>query len=338
MKQVTITGPKQATLIDVADPYPVGNWVVVKIHASPMCTEYKSFQSGQNSGGIGHEAAGEVVAVAQPCRVKVGDRVAVMPLAGCGECSMCVSGNYIHCERAGEMIKLTGQTTGHATLAQFVIKQDWLLPKLPDRLSFLHGGLTCCALGPSFGAFQSMGLSVFDTVLITGLGPVGMGAVVNALYRGARVIAMESHPWRVNRVQQMGVEAVVDPRASDALEQIRALTEGVGVDCAIDCSGKVPAQRLCIDATRSKGKVAFVGESQEDLAIRISPDMIRKGLTLIGNWHYNLNDFPKIIQVIENSPHIDKLLSHVMPMSDVQRAFELQLTGNCSKVILEPWA
>ena len=98
MKQVAITGARQAMLVDKPELQPYANWAVVKVHAAPMCTEYKRFLSGEPTDELGHEAAGEVVAVAQPGRVKVGDRVVAMPLYGCGVCSLCVSGDYIHCE------------------------------------------------------------------------------------------------------------------------------------------------------------------------------------------------------------------------------------------------
>jgi threonine dehydrogenase-like Zn-dependent dehydrogenase len=180
-------------------------------------------------------------------------------------------------------------------------------------------------------------VSAFDTILITGLGPVGLGAVVNARFRGARVIAVESVPWRVERARQMGAACVIDPRSENPAGQIRELTDGRGVDCALDCSGNVQAERLCIDATRRKGKVAFVGECGDDLAIRVSPDMIRKGLTLIGSWHYNLSDFPSIMKVIQESSLIDRLVSHVLPMSRIQEAFELSASHETAKVILKPW-
>jgi len=188
-----------------------------------------------------------------------------------------------------------------------------------------------------------LGLSAFDTVLITGLGPVGLGGVVNARFRGARVIGVESVAWRAERASQMGAEAVLDPRDDDvamrtsSVERIKALTDGRGVDCALDCSGSVQAERLCIDATRRKGRVAFVGECGDELAVRISPDMIRKGLTVIGSWHYNLNDFPLIMKVIQESPQIDLLISHVLPMSRIQEAFEISASHECAKIILKPW-
>jgi L-iditol 2-dehydrogenase len=131
--------------------------------------------------------------------------------------------------------------------------------------------------------------------------------------------------------------AVVDPRDQTALDQIMQLTDGRGVDCALDCSGNVQAERLCVDATRRKGKVAFIGECHDELMLRISPDMIRKGLTLIGSWHYNLNDYPNIMQVIRESPLIDQLISHVIPMHEIQTAFELSASHQTAKIILQPW-
>jgi threonine dehydrogenase-like Zn-dependent dehydrogenase len=338
MKQAAILGERRAGLVDAPDPTPKDNWVVVKVHVAPMCTEFKSFVAGRIPAGLGHEAAGEVVAVAQPGRVQVGDRVVAMPLYACGKCELCLSGAHIHCEHVPNFAEFTGQSAGASTMAQYILKPDWMLPRIPDGVSYERAALACCALGPSFGAMQLMGTTVYDTLLVTGAGPVGLGAVVNARFRGTRVLVVESHPWRMERARALGAAAVIDPRDADALQQIRALTGGKGVDCALDCSGTVAAQRLCIDATRRKGKAAFVGECSDDLAIRISPDMIRKGLTLIGSWHYNLNDFPKVMKVIQESPLLDLLVSHAFPMSEIQTAFELQATGESAKVLLKPWA
>lgn len=338
MKKAVILGERRAGLVDVPDPQPKENWVLVKVHAAPMCTEYKAFVAGHRAEFLGHEAAGEVVAVAQPGRVQVGDRVVVMPQYPCGKCALCVAGEYIHCEHNVDFAAFTGSPEGSATMAQYLLKPDWLLPPIPDGVSYERASLACCALGPSFGAFQRLGLSAFDTVLITGAGPVGLGGVVNARFRGARVIVVEPVPWRMERAKQMGAACVLDPGEPDLLPKIRALTGGRGVDCALDCTGVVQAQRLCIDAARRKGKVAFVGEAGDELPIRVGPDLLRKGLTLLGNWHYNLADFPALMRVIQESPLIDLLLSHVLPLSQIQEAFELSASHQAAKIILKPWA
>jgi L-iditol 2-dehydrogenase len=337
MKKVVITGERSVSLVDVPDPRPKENWALVKVLVAPMCTEYKMYRDGRPAEFLGHEAVGEVVAIAQPGRVKAGDRVVVMPLYSCGRCELCVSGDYIHCERAPDFAEFTGSPEGRATYAQYLLKPDWLLPAIPDRVSYESAALALCALGPSFGAFQSTNLRAFDAVLITGLGPVGLGAIVNARFRNARVIGVELGEWRAERARQMGAEAVLDPRAGDILDKILEMTDGKGVDCALDCSGTVQAQRLCVDATRRRGRVAFVGECNDELPIRVSPDMIRKGLTVIGSWHYNLKDYPGVMQVIRQSPLIHLLVSHVMPMRNVRDAFELQIAGQCAKILLRPW-
>ena len=337
MKKAVVLGERKAGLVDAPDPRPKENWVLVKVHAAPMCAEYKGFLAGRQSEFLGHEAAGEVVAVAQPGRVKVGDRVVVMPQYPCGKCALCVAGDFIHCTHGYDFEQFIGTREGSATMAQYLLKPDWLLPAIPDGVSYEHASLACCALGPSFGAFDAMHLGRFDTVLITGLGPVGLGAVLNAHFRGARVIGVETVAWRAQHALELGAEVVLDPSQPDVLAQVLALTGGQGPDQAIDCSGSPRAHRLCLNSVRRKGRVAFVGECHDETALRVSPDMIRKGLTVIGAWHYNLSLFGGIMQVIQQSPGLDALISHVVPMSDIQGAFELSASHASAKIILLPW-
>ncbi|HDP89643.1 MAG TPA: alcohol dehydrogenase [Thioalkalivibrio sp.] len=337
MNKAVILGQRRAGIVEVPRPRAVENWAVVKVHVTPMCTEYKRFLTGPRADVLGHEAAGEIVEVAQPGRVRVGDRVVAMPLHGCGVCPLCVSGDYIYCQNAPDFAAITDGQEGQSTYAQYLLKPDWLLMPIPDDVSLEHGSLACCALGPSYGAFRAANLGAIDTVLITGAGPVGLGALTNARLRGARAIVVESVPFRVERARAMGAAAVIDPRDPDALEQIMALTCGVGVDVALDCSGVVAAQRLCVDAARRRGRVAFIGECHDELPIRVSPDLIRKGLTIIGNWHYNLADYEGVMGVIRRSPLLDLLVSHVLPMSRIQEAFELSASQQCAKVLLKPW-
>lgn len=339
MKRVIVIGQQQANVVEGSDPHAKEDWVVVKIHSAPMCTEYKAFVSGHNHEHFGHEAAGEIIEVAQSGKVKIGDRVVVMPGNPCGKCQHCLDGDYIHCQDWVNFTDFHGSRHGSATMAQKLVKQDWMLVPIPDGISYDHASMACCGLGPTFGAFQSMGVDKYDTVLITGLGPVGLGGVINAHYRGARVIGVDANKWRADKAIELGAEAVIDPTEDDALQQILDLThEGRGVDKTVDCSGVVAAHRLCIDATRRKGQIAFVGESGADTPLRISPDMIRKGLTLIGSWHYNMADTLRMMDMISQlGGELDKFISHRFSINDIQQAWETQLSGECAKVILKPW-
>jgi len=331
MKVAAMFGDQKAGLIDRPDPDPNDDFVLVKVHVTPMCTEYKSFKRGGKGENFGHEAVGEVVEVAQPGQVKVGDRVVVQCGSGCGKCPMCLIGEEIHCQNW----QIAGSP--QPTYAQYLLKQDWLCSPIPDDVSYEHAGMALCGLGPTFGAMQQMQVDALDTLLITGLGPVGLGGVINGSYRCARVIAVDSNPYRANLAKELGADVVLNPEDENILEQIMDLTDGVGVDKALDCSGASQAHRLMVDAARCKGQVTFVGEGGE-FPLAASRDMIRKGLVLRGNWHYNLGFYPKLMKVIrESGEKIDKLITHSFPMSQVQEAWELQTTGNCGKVILYPW-
>lgn len=336
MKKAIITAQCQGGVIDAPNPIARENWPVIKIHAAPMCTEYKSFISGRPSTSLGHEAAGEIVDVAQPGHVKVGDRVVVMPQYPCGTCLLCVSGDYIHCQNAVDFAAFTDEGEGKATMAQLMLKPDWILPAIPDDISYDHASMACCGIGPTFGALERMDVRPGETLLITGLGPVGLGGVVNGCDRNARVIAVDISEWRRKRALALGATAVYAP--DEALDAIMELTSGLGVDAAVDCSGAPAAHRLDIDAVRRRGRVAFVGECSDDTVIRISPDMIRKGITLHGSWHYNLSLFPRLMGVVRrNTEKLESLISHRFDIDNVQDAWELQTTGECAKVILKPW-
>ncbi len=337
VKKAVIFGERQAGLVEVPDPRAKEDWVVVKVQVTPMCTEYKAFLSGRKSDQLGHEAAGEVVEVAQPGSVKVGDRVVVMPQFACGKCRLCCSGDYIHCQHNTDFAAFFGTQDGSATYAQYLVKPSWLLPIIPDGVPYERASLACCALGPTFGAFDLMDVDRFDTVMITGAGAVGLGGVVNARFRGTRVIVVESVPYRAQVAMALGAEVVVDPGSKNAFADIMDLTYGIGVDKSVDCSGAIAAQRLCIDVARRKGCIAFVGIGPGELGLRAWEDMVTKGLTLCGAWHYKLQRFPEVMKVIQESPVIDRLVSHVFPMSQIQQAFEVSSSHECAKILLKPW-
>jgi len=338
MQKVIISGERQAEIVEAPDPQPIEDWAVVKVHVAPMCTEYKAWLSGGRHDSLGHEAVGEVVATAQPCKVQVGDRVVVQPQWPCGKCRLCLAGDYIRCRNVYSFAQFTGSPHGQATMAQYVLKPSWLLSPIPDGVSYHHAGLAICGLGPTFGAFEIAQLGAFDTVVIAGMGPVGLGGVVNAKFRHARVIALEPLPWRQAKARELGADFALDPRDENVLEQVMEITQGEGARCAVDCAGTLDAQRLLLKATRFSGWMIFVAWANEPFEIRGTRDLVQTGVKLAGAWHYNLNDYPKLMQVIRESPVIDQMITHVFGFSQVQLAFETSASHESAKVMLEPWA
>lgn len=342
MQQVVFPGDGSVQTAELERPRAVDYWAIIKVAVAPLCTEYKAFYAGDTGDvsptpGIGHESAGEVVDAGPRSIVKPGDRVVMMVSMACGRCAICESGHYMHCEDWRDYEAALGTTAGAGTVSQYVARPSFLFMPVPEDLSLKMASLAGCGLGTSFGALQKLDVGAFGTVLITGLGPVGLGGVVNARFCGVRVIGVDPAPWRAQRALEMGAVAVIDLTQGDAAEQIRELTAGHGADYAIECSGSVAAQRLCIDATRRLGRVAFVGVSQEDLKLSVSRDLLRTGLMLVGNWHFTRQDYGRMLKVIRESDLLDRLVSHRFPMSRLEEAFALQQVGETAKVLIYPW-
>ncbi|MCD6408583.1 zinc-binding dehydrogenase [bacterium] len=334
MKVLSITGKRKCALIEKPEPVIKGEFVKVKIVVAPMCTEYKDYQEGKKSESLGHEAAGEVVEVARDGKVKEGDRVVVMPGYPCGTCELCKSGDYIYCEHYVDPLKVCGSQTGTATFAQYCIKQDWLLLRIPDNMSYEHASMACCGLGPAFGAAKRVKVNPGDTVVVTGLGPVGLGVVIIFAKLGASVIGIDSVSYRCKLALKLGARAIINPHDPDALKKIKDITGKNGADISIECSGVPSAREFCINATRRRGQIAFIGWGGH---LKVD-NIAQKGFTIYGIWHWPLNyaeEFMKLIS--ELSSEIDMLITHRFPMSKAKEAFELQIKGECGKILLDPW-
>ncbi len=317
-----------------ADPQAKGDIVKIAVLVAPMCTEWQTWRAGKPANELGHEAVGIVVDAAGSNRLKQGDRVVVMPHAGCGRCPACQAGEHIHCTEQRDVLAETGSASGIGCYAQFLLKPDYLLHKVPDDIATDHAAMAICALGPSFTAMQRMQVTPADTMVISGCGAVGLGAIVNARSIGARVIALELHPYRAALARALGAEQVLDPRAPDLLAQVKALTGGYGADAAIETSNNEAAPPVVLELVRARGRLAFVTWSGALPVNRITG----KGVEIYGSWHWNHDRFgaQMMDRVREARPLLDRLTTHRFAMADIGAAFALQETGDCGKVLLYP--
>jgi L-iditol 2-dehydrogenase len=348
MTSVAITGAQQAALTEQPMPNAAGDIVVVKIHAAPLCTEYTDYRDGctrvefqrgdESPDCLGHEAAGEVVEVAASDKVAVGDRVVLMPGYWCGRCRYCLSGEYIHCQHPVDPLAACGCDAGAAAYAEYQLKQDWLLLPIPEGMSYDHAAMACCGLGPAFNAMRTMDVNGDDTVLITGTGPVGLGALVCARYRGARVISLGRNAYRTALATRLGAAAVLNPESEDVQQRILDLTDGAGASKSVETTGFPLYMDVLMQGTRRKGQVAIVGEGG-DYPLSISDGMIRNGLALHGIWHWNLGAAPDMLQMIARvGDQLDIMITHRFPLGQIVDAWQLQMTGQCGKVIVSPTA
>lgn len=175
-------------------------------------------------------------------------------------------------------------------------------------------------------------------MVISGLGPVGLGAVALGTFLGAEVIGLDPESHRRDLALQLGATAVLDPRREDIHERVGELTRGRGIEYGIDCSGQDSSERLLIDCAAIRGTIALAGENRDPLAITPGNDFIRKGLTLVGCWHMNMNDTGHVLNFLRRAPEkVDALITHTFPLAQAQEAFDTFAGRNCAKVILCPW-
>ncbi len=339
MFNVVLHANQQVAFLERPRPVAQDDWVLVRLLSVPLCNEYQTYAKREPMSHIGHEAAGIVEDGAASLRFKTGDKVVVMPQLSCGTCPVCLSGEYIHCRQPRDSKALLGDNAADATLAPFMLKPDALLVKVPDDYNLDHAAMACCGLGPSFGAAERIGVRHDQTILVSGLGPVGLGAVINCVYRGAQVIGVDPQAFRRDLALELGATLVLDPESEGAQHEILDLTQGHGVHGAIECSGVVSAQSFCIQAAGIKGHIACVGSSPGNASVGLGGEVLFKGLTIQGSWHYNRNVTQKLLrQIGEVGAQIDAMITHRFSLREVRTAWETQCTGLCGKVILQPWA
>ncbi len=335
MKAVSINSVRDAQIIELPMPICRGNYALIQILAAPMCTEVSEWINGMPTTVLGHEAAGEIVEAPAFSRFRKGDRVVVMPQNGCGSCDLCLAGEHIRCQSQRDPLKETGSLTGRATFAQYCIQQDWLLFPVPQDIPVIHASMACCGLGPTFNAVRQMNVMPGDWLLISGLGAVGLGGVINGVLNGARVIGLETNPWRANLAMKLGAEAVIDPKSPTALEEVLSLTDGRGADKAIEASSASMAPAFLLETTRINGQITTVGWGGPVNA----GDVLRRGITLRGAWHWNhLRDGGAMRSTLRRAADLlDTFITHTFALTDVEEAWALQESAQCGKVVLLPW-
>lgn len=335
MQVVEIRGARDAAIVEIADPKAKGDIVRVRNLAVPMCTEWQGWRRGDAGRELGHESVGIVDDAAKSRLVKAGDRVVVMPHWGCGKCPACRSGEHIHCTEQRDILKETGSVGGKGSYMQYTIKPDYLLWRVPDDIETRHAAMAMCALGPTFTALRRMQVTADDTVVVSGCGAVGLGGIVNARTIGARVIALEIQPYRAELARALGAADVLDPRDPGTPAKIREMTGGYGADALVETSNNEAAPAAVIELVRPRGRVSFVTWSGSVPVNRITG----KGIEIYGAWHWNHEEQGDEMadRIRKARPLLDRLATHRMKLTDVQRAFALQETGMCGKVVLEPW-
>jgi len=272
MKALVYHGPGKKAWEDVPDPVIIDPTdVIVQIDTTTICGTDLHILKGDvpavTDGRIlGHEGVGTIIETGSAVSsVAIGDRVIISCISACGSCSYCHQGLYAHC-LADEGASGIGWIFGHlidGTQAEYVRVPfaDNSVYKLPDGVSDAAAVMLSDILPTGFEIGVRYGkVQPGDVVAVVGAGPVGLAAIMTAgLYGAARVIALDLDGNRLDQAKAFGATATVNAGDADWAEQVRAMTDGLGVDVAIEAVGIPDTFQACIKIVRPGGSVANVG-------------------------------------------------------------------------------
>ncbi len=343
MQGVVLPGSRRVEIRSFPVPVPGHGQVLIRMKASSLCgSDLRAIYRPSNQGS-GPEAYRGVIAGHEPCgiieqvgpdvtRFRPGDRVVVYHIAGCGLCANCRGGWQISCsspERAAYGWQRDG---GHA---EFLLAEERSLVALPDELTYLDGAMAACGMGTAFAACLRAGVSGRDTVLVTGLGPVGLGVALLCRALGARVVGVDTMPERRALATTLGIGEIVSADLEEEVSpRLRALTQGHGFEVCIDCSGNAGARHLCLELAREWGRVVYVGEGG-DVTFEPSPLLIHKQLALYGSWVCSVPQMEDLVEhLVRWKLHPDVLVTHQFRIDQARQAYELFDGGQTGKVAL----
>lgn len=341
MTGVVLPGNRALELREFPIPEPGHGEVLIRMKASSLCGSDLRAIYRPTDQGTGPEAYQQVIAGHEPCgiieqvgpgvrRFKVGDRVIVYHIGGCGMCRECRGGWMINCAQPGRAAYGWQRAGGHA---DFLLAEARVLVPLPDELTYVDGAMVACGIGTAYAACKRAQISGADVVLITGLGPVGLGMALLCRALGARVIGVEAIPARRAFAQQLGFSDIIEP-GDNALSTLHYLTDGHGCEVAIDCSGNASARHFCLEAAREWGRVVYVGEGGT-VSFEPSPLLLHKQLTLYGSWVCSLPQMEDLVELLVRwRLHPEVLVTHRFALLQAREAYELFDTGQTGKVAI----
>lgn len=341
MKGAVLPGNSTVELKEFEVPEPGYGQVLLATRASTICGSdiraiYREHTGKGAEGYIpgtiaGHEPCGVVVKAGSGTKqFKEGDRAIVYHISGCGVCYNCRMGYAIACTSKNRQAYGWQRNGG---MAPYILCDEKDLIALPDELTYKDGASVACGFGTAYEALQKIGISGDDTVLVVGLGPVGLATLMLCKAMGAeKLIGVEMNDYRIQIAKDMGLVDYVFKPSDTTVDDIRKVTGGHGVERAIDCSASDAGRQTAVRAARDWGKIALVGEGNT-MSLNPSPDMMHSQKTIYGSW---VTSTWKMMDLVEHlvrwGIHPGDLITDEFPIERAGEAYALMASGKCGKV------
>jgi D-arabinose 1-dehydrogenase-like Zn-dependent alcohol dehydrogenase len=332
-------------------PKPAGTEVLLKVLAAGVCHSDLHLSDGYfDLGGgkrlsilergmklpvtLGHENVGEVVAVGPQARgVAVGARVLVDPWMGCGECGVCKRGDEQLCLKPGSIgVFRNGGYSDH-----LVVPHPRYLFDIGDLPPEQVAPLACSGV-TTYGALKKVGATLAtEPVVIIGAGGLGLMCIaVHKAMGGHSAVVVDIDPVKREAAKKTGARAVIDGSAPDAVDQIKAATNG-GAWAVIDLVGSSATARVGIDSLIKGGKLILVGLYGGDITLSLPPFPMR-AITVQGSYTGSLTETAELLELVRRTG-LPPIPIATRPLAEVNAALaDLRAGKVVGRVVLTPGA
>jgi len=354
--------PLEVVEIDVEPPRK--GEVLVRITHTGVCHTDAFTLSGDDPEGIfpavlGHEGAGIVIDTGEGVTsVKPGDHVIPLYTAECGECLFCRSGKTNLCVAVratqGRGLMPDGTTRfsyhgqpvyhymGCSTFSEYTIVAEVSLAKINPRANPQQVCLLGCGVTTGLGAVKNTAkVQEGDTVAVFGLGGIGLAVIQGAkLARAGRIIAIDTNPDKFALARAFGATDCVNPAEhSEPVQQVIIGMTGWGVDHSFECIGNVDVMRAALEcAHRGWGQSVIIGVAGAGQEISTRPFQLVTGRRWLGTAFGGVKGRTQLPGMVEDAMagriQLAPFVTHTMPLTDINRAFELMHEGKSIRSVV----
>jgi L-iditol 2-dehydrogenase len=326
-------------LLDVPEPTLGPGQVLIEVRAAGVCgTDYHIFKGEfpcRPPVIMGHEVAGVIADVGQGVtRVKPGDRVTSETYAyTCGHCRYCRGGQRNLCP---DRLSIGSGVDG--AFARYMMIDELYVHRLPDNLDFAVAVLTeplaCCI----HEIFDTATIRPGDWVLVSGPGTVGLLSLqlVNAAGGRSIVAGTTADRPRLNLAQELGAERVVDVFNTSLDELVADLTDGEGVDIALECAGNGASARQCLHGLRRDGQYVQIGLFGQPIELEMD-QVVMKQLKITGAFAHVPSGWDRALDLMSTGQVVtEPLVTRRLPLEGWEEAFQAFGDRREIKILLEP--
>lgn len=338
----TRKGKDAMELRDVPEPTIADDEVLIEVKAAGICgtdmhVKHDTFPYWPPV-TMGHEFAGVIADRGSAVTGwEIGDRVIGEPhTLHCGQCYLCRRGYIQNCaEKRSPGWGIDGAFT------KYLKYPTQLLHRIPDDMTFSQAALVEPAANTVTDIIERKAIEAGDFVVLLGPGPIGLMAAQAARTAGAREILIVGAPadqgLRLDTARQLGFENAIDFSETDPVEKCLEMTDGIGADLVIECSGAPPAIAQTFELVRKWGRVCAIGLTGKK-PVQLDWDAaMTKNVTLFFNMSTTYASWEKTIwMVAQKKIDVDPLITHELPLGEWEQGFTALEKMEALKVVLIP--